>query len=115
MYKIKNDRSPLIVIELFEQRNEQHYDLRKDSPFTITPIRTAYHGSESISFLAPKIWNILPDRLENVNSIEALKMQIKNGSLEIVHVDFAKFMFKMLVFFQSISIEPKERKLSCEI
>ena len=82
MYKIKNDLSPLIVTELFEQRNEQHYDLRKNSQFTIPPIRTVYHGSESISFLGPKIWNILPDRLKNVNSIEAFKMQIKKWKPE---------------------------------
>ena len=69
MHKIKNDLSPLIVTELFEQRNEQHYDLRKYSQFTIPPIRTVYHGLESVSFLTPKIWNILLDRLKNANSI----------------------------------------------
>ena len=31
MYKIKNVLSALIVTELFEQRNEQHYDLRRNS------------------------------------------------------------------------------------
>ena len=46
MYKIKRDLSPLIVTDLFEQRNEQHYDLRSNSQFTIPPIRTLYHGSE---------------------------------------------------------------------
>ena len=74
MYKIKNDLSLLIVPELFEQRNEQHYDHKKNSRFTIPAIRTVYHGSESISFLGPKIWNILPDRLKNANNIEAFKM-----------------------------------------
>ena len=78
MYKIKNDLSPLIVRELFEQRNEQHYGLGKNSQFIIPPIRTVYHGSESISFLGSKIWNILPNRVKNANSFEALKMQIKN-------------------------------------
>ena len=81
MYKIKNDLSPLIVTELFEQRNE-HYNLRKNSQFTIPPIRTMYHGSESISFLGPKIWNVLPDRLKNVNTIEAFKMKIKKWKPE---------------------------------
>ena len=82
MYKIKNDLSPLIVTELFEQRNVQHCDLRKNSQFAIPPIRTVYYGLESISFLGPKIWNILPDRLKNVNSIEAFKMQIKKWKPE---------------------------------
>ena len=74
MCKIKNDLSPLIVTDLFEQRNEQHYGLRKNSQFTISPTRTVCHELETISFLGPKIWNILPDRLKNANSIEAFKM-----------------------------------------
>ena len=64
MSKIKTDLSPLIVTELFEQRNEQHYNLRKNSQFTIPLIRIVYHGSESISFLEPKTWNILPKKME---------------------------------------------------
>ena len=46
--------------------------------FTIPQIRTVYYGSGGISFLEPKIWNILPDRFENANSIEAFKIQIEN-------------------------------------
>ena len=58
---------------------------------------------------------MLPDRLKNASSIETFKMQIKNWKPKIVHVRFAKFTFKMTVLFKSISIEGKERKLSCEI
>ena len=57
-YKIKNDLSPVIVLELFEKKNEQHYDLRNNAQFTIPPIETVYHGSEGISFVEPKIWSI---------------------------------------------------------
>ena len=39
MYKIKNVLYSLIVTEPFEQRNEQHYDLRNNAQFTIFPIR----------------------------------------------------------------------------
>ena len=42
MYKIKNGLSPLIVTELFEQRNEQHYNPRNNSQFTILSIRTMF-------------------------------------------------------------------------
>ena len=82
IYKTKNDLSSLIVRELFEQRYEQHYDLRKNSQFTIPPVRTVHHGSEGISFLWPKIWSILPDRLKNANSTEAFKMQLKKWKPE---------------------------------
>ena len=69
--------SPLSVRELFEQSNEKHYDLRKNSQFTVPPLRTVYHGSESITFLGPKIWIIVPNNLKNVNSTEVFKIQIK--------------------------------------
>ena len=75
--KIKNDLSPLIVTKLFEQNNEQQYDLRKNSQFTIPQIKTMYLLSESMSFVGLKIWKILPDRLKNANSIKAFRMQIK--------------------------------------
>ena len=78
MHEIKNDLSNLIVTEFFEQRNEQHYDLRNNGQFTISSVRTLCHGSKSILFLGPKICNILLDRLKNANAIEAFKMQIKN-------------------------------------
>ena len=55
---------------------------RKNSQFTIPTIRTIFHESEYILFLGPKIWNILPNRLKNVNSIEAFKMQIKKWGPE---------------------------------
>ena len=47
--------------------------------------------------------------------MKAFKMQIKNGSLKVVHVDFARFLFKMSVLFKSISIGRKELKITCEI
>ena len=77
MFKIKNDLSPEIMTELFEQRNKHHYNLRNNVHYITPRIRTVYHGSESISFLGPKIWNILPDKLKNATSLEAFKIQIK--------------------------------------
>ena len=83
MYKIKNDLSRLIVTELFEQRNVQDCNLRKNSQFTIPPIRTVHHGLESISSLGPKICDILQDRLKHANNIEAFKMQRKKWKPEV--------------------------------
>ena len=37
--------TPLFVTELLK-KNEQHYELRTSSQFTILPIRTVYHESE---------------------------------------------------------------------
>ena len=82
MYEIKNNLSPPIIAKLFEQRNNQHYNLRNWAQFSLPAIRTVYHGSESISFLGPKIWNMLPDKLKNASSLEVFKASIKSWKPE---------------------------------
>ena len=41
-----------------------------------------YHGTGSVSLLGPKIWNIVPDRLNNIISLEAFKSAIKSWKPE---------------------------------
>ena len=38
-----------------------------------------------------------------------------NESLKIVHIDFARFMFKISTLSKKIAIEEKEKKVSCKI
>ena len=78
----RHNLSPPIIADLFEQRNEQHYNLRNWVQFSLPAIRTVYHGSESISFLGPKIWNMLPDKLKNASSLEVFKASIKSWKPE---------------------------------
>ena len=82
---------------------------RKNSQFTIPTVRTRYHGSESISFLGPKIWNILPDRLKNANSIEAFKIQIKKWKPENCACRLCKVYVQNVSFVKSISIKGKKK------
>ena len=59
-------------MELLKSADEQHFNLRNNAEFTISVIKNVYHGPESISFLGPKIWNNLPDRLKNINCLDLL-------------------------------------------
>ena len=76
-----------------------HYNLRWCNDFRIPSIRTVYHGSESISFLGPKIWNILPDEIKQQTSLNSFKKSIKNGSHEIAYADCAKFILMVSILF----------------
>ena len=82
MHKVRKGLSPAIITELFEHTEEHYYNLRNNAEFAIPAIRTVYHGSESISYLGPKVWNILPDRLKNANSLETFKSEIKKWKPE---------------------------------
>ena len=55
MYKVANDMSPGIMNEVFKLRNTPHYNLRHTSHFSADPIHSACNGTESASYLGPKI------------------------------------------------------------
>ena len=77
MYKIKNDLSTEILSNIFTQRTQNHYSLRNASDFQIPFVQTVYHGTESISYLGPKIWDIVPAEMKNAISLNSFKAQIK--------------------------------------
>ena len=61
MYKVSNGLSPSIVSNIFTQKNCHPYNLRLNSQFSRPFVRSAFHGTESISCLGPVIWDILPN------------------------------------------------------
>ena len=90
MYRIYNGMAPEIVTEIFPLRPQGQYNLRSWSDFTLPIVRTVNYGIESIRYLGPKIWEIIPANIKEEDKIERFKSGIKNGSLNLVHVDFAK-------------------------
>ena len=82
MFKVHNDLSPAIVRELFHERNN-NYNLRQFSEFAIPNVKSVHHGSESISVLGPKIWNLVPNEFRELTSLTAFKKAIKKWKSEM--------------------------------
>ena len=61
MYKVNNGLSPPIVSNIFTQKNCNPYNLRLNSQYSRSLVRSVFHGTESTSYLGPVIWDILPD------------------------------------------------------
>ena len=76
--RTKNDLSTKVLSNIFIQRAQNHYSLRNASECQIPFVRTVYSGTENISYLGPKIWNIVPDKMKNAISLNIFKAQIKN-------------------------------------
>ena len=53
------------------------YNLRIQHDFEVQFVRTVYNGSESISYLGSKIWDILPASVKGANSLNGFKKLIK--------------------------------------
>ena len=53
------------------------YFLRNDKIFETSNVRTVYCGTETISFLGPKTWNLLPDRIKDSTTLTQFKSKIR--------------------------------------
>ena len=56
-FKVYNNVDPAIFTEILKNQNPS-YQLRHTLYFSIPPVRSVYNGTESVSFLGPKIWDI---------------------------------------------------------
>ena len=77
MYKVANDMSSDIMNQVFKLRNTPHYNIRHTSHFSTDPIHSAYKGSESASYIGPKILEQIPAEIKNKDSLDGFKKEIK--------------------------------------
>ena len=76
MFKVHKNMSTKLMQGLFCVR-QNHHNLRNSHHFFIECINSVYHCSESIPNLGLRIWNLVPDRLKELNSISSFKNEIK--------------------------------------
>ena len=69
MYKISNGLSRPLMKDIFPI-NRNPYNLRQNSQFSRPRIKTVYHGTESISNLGPKIWDLVPNNLKEIGELD---------------------------------------------
>ena len=77
IFKVDNEMSPVIMNEIFQRREESHYNLRYTSNFVIPPIYSVHHGNESASYLGPKIWELISPAIRQVESFDGFKKEIE--------------------------------------
>ena len=77
MYKVANGMSPEIMNDMFKLRENTYYNLRYASQFLADPVHSVFNGSESASYLGPKIWEQIPFEIKNINSLVGFKKEIR--------------------------------------
>ena len=98
--KVKNNMALEILTGIFPQ-TESNYSLRNSTALQGRSIKTVMYGSETISSLGPKIWDILPTELKKkLCLLHYSKRKFVNGSQRIVHVVYVKRTHKTLDFFK---------------
>ena len=90
------DKSWLLATEIFKSKTgvspelindtlhfvERPYNLRSDYTLERKRDHTVYHGSESLSSLAPKLWDLLPNSVKNSASLKEFKTKFNTLEFE---------------------------------
>ena len=81
MYKILNGLSPDIMQDSFETKSN-YYNTRNAPTFSSRNIKTVRYGLQTISYMAPKIWNLVPKEMKQIPTLNDFKAKIKIWKLE---------------------------------
>ena len=98
LYKIVNGLSPEIMKEVFPFNQNTSYNTRNKRKFHSMAIKLVTFGSETLSHLAPKIWELVPVKIKNVESVAYFKRANKNGNVTNLFYLFF-FCFYHIRFF----------------
>ena len=99
MFQIKHGQPPEIVSDIFTETT-QNCNFRQNRDFRIRSVKSVYHGSESISYLGPKTWELVPAKIKEINSLNSFKIEIRKWDHKVVRANFASNILVVLVFLQ---------------
>ena len=77
MFKVKHKLCPEITGDIFMERTNNQYNLRNRPDFITPQVHSVFHGTESISYLGPKIWDVVPEEFKHKKSLNSFKESIK--------------------------------------
>ena len=92
MFKMKNNKGSELLNEIFQNRALPS-NLRTNSNFSSRQVHSLYHDTESLSFLRPKIWELVPEDTKQSGSLKIFINKFKSGYPQDVLVNYAEFIF----------------------
>ena len=101
IYKVKNDLGPKIMADIFHFV-EKPYNPRNNSIMQRQENRIVYFGTESVSPLVPKLWELIPSEIKSAKSLNIFKAKKNHGKQINVLVGFIKSMLEILVSFSVV-------------
>ena len=97
IYKSLNHISPPIMQEFFDLKVTP-YSLRNNSILRLPKRNTSRYGTEALCFKGIIIWNTVPNRYRNLNSLDKLKQQFKMWKTTTYTCKLRKFDFYFEIY-----------------
>ena len=99
--KIKLNTKNMEEISTFKNLD---YSLRNDISLKIGNLKTVYYGTESLTNLGVKIWNLLPNEYKELKSFSMFKSRISNWVTDKCPCRMCKNYFVNIGFIWSLII-----------
>ena len=78
MFKVFMEQEPDILQDVIPINSQTECNFRNKTHFVTQPIRIVYYGDNSLRFLGPKLWDLIPSDIKDTESVEVFKNRIKN-------------------------------------
>ena len=82
MFKVKNSIGPVLLKDIFIERNYNGPALRTISDFVTPKINTVHYGEDTLAFFGSKIWNLIPSDIKYVDDLNVFKSLIRKWAPE---------------------------------
>ena len=93
IFKVKMKLAPEIINEVFDII-EFPYPLRNELRFKSRSIRTARHGTETVTFAGSRIWSYILSELNDTNLLNEFRSKIQTGKPKTICANYVKCTFK---------------------
>ena len=103
LYKVHHGLAPELMNDIFKKGNVTH-NFRKSSTSETRNIKSVYYGSETISFIGPKIWELLPSSIKDSENLNIFKSNIKSWKSENCPCRLCRLYIADIGFFVSLCV-----------
>ena len=77
IFKLKMGIPPIIMKEIFIFSDNNNHNLRSGTHLSRSIVHTTHYGTESITNLGAKIWELMPQNIKEENSLSSFKNKVK--------------------------------------
>ena len=81
LFKVKRNLSNVIMCNISKARTLT-YNVRSQTDFVRDYVNTRRYGLNSLTYFAPKVWDIIPLEIKNINSLQKFKTEIRKWAPE---------------------------------
>ena len=82
IYRVKNGIAPEIMKDIFELQNPSYNSRSTCNQFRRENIKTIHYGLQSVRYIGPKIWELVPNNIKYCDSLSKFRKLIKSWRLE---------------------------------